>query len=80
MALWIQRSTRCHDFWTGVCRKNTFSGIMYKNDPAIMGYGLFNEPRCPASQSSAVRPADVATAPCSSNLQFAPPRSPVREH
>lgn len=31
-------------------RRNTFNGKLYKNDPAIMGWGLFNEPRCPASQ------------------------------
>lgn len=31
-------------------RKNSFSGRLYKNDAAIMGYGLFNEHRCPASQ------------------------------
>lgn len=40
-------------------RKNTFNGIQYKNDWAIFGWNLFNEPRCPASQ---------LTAPCTQRI------------
>ena len=36
-----------------MCRKNTFTGIAYQDDWAIMGYDLFNEHRCPASQQGA---------------------------
>lgn len=38
--------------WLCLCRKNTFNGILYKNDWAIFAWNLFNEPRCPASQLS----------------------------
>ena len=34
--------------------KNSFNGLLYKNDPTIMGWGLFNEMRCPASQMTSV--------------------------
>jgi hypothetical protein len=32
-------------------RKNTYSGIAYADDPAILGYDLMNEPRVPADPS-----------------------------
>mmetsp|Transcript_17410 Transcript_17410/g.52191 ORF Transcript_17410/g.52191 Transcript_17410/m.52191 type:complete len:428 (+) Transcript_17410:254-1537(+) len=32
-------------------RVNSFNNIQYKNDWAIFAWGLFNEPRCPASQN-----------------------------
>lgn len=41
------------------CRNNTFSGIQYQDDWAIFGWDLFNEPRCPASQTGT---------PCTSTL------------
>ena len=28
-----------------MCRRNTVNGLLYKNDPTIYAYGLFNEPR-----------------------------------
>jgi len=28
-----------------VLRRNTVNGRLYKNDPTIYAYGLFNEPR-----------------------------------
>jgi hypothetical protein len=31
-------------------RKNTVNGLLYKDDPAILGWNIFNEMRCRASQ------------------------------
>ncbi|GAX76574.1 hypothetical protein CEUSTIGMA_g4020.t1 [Chlamydomonas eustigma] len=35
-----------------VTRKNTFNGLMYKNDPTVFMWDVFNEPRCPACPST----------------------------
>jgi len=32
-------------------RKNTFTGIEYRNDPTIFGWELINEPRCMTDRS-----------------------------
>lgn len=34
-------------------RRNSFNGIQYKNDWAIMAWDMLNEPRCPAAQNGA---------------------------
>ncbi len=36
-------------------RKNTINGKIYKDDPAIMMWDLFNEPRCPGEQGAKKR-------------------------
>ncbi|GBF87772.1 mannan endo-1,4-beta-mannosidase [Raphidocelis subcapitata] len=36
-----------HHIWTLVTRVNPFTGLAYKDEPAIFGWSLFNEPRCP---------------------------------
>lgn len=41
-------------------RNNTFNGIAYKDDWAIFGWGLYNEPRCPASQNVSALPCTTA--------------------
>ena len=40
-------------FSTLLNRKNAFSGVAWKDDPAIFGFDLFNEPRCPFGQDKA---------------------------
>lgn len=37
-----------------MCSKNSFNGLLYKNEPTILGWGLFNEMRCPANQMTPV--------------------------
>ncbi len=32
-------------------RQNSYNGITYADDPAILGYDLMNEPRLPADPS-----------------------------
>lgn len=32
-------------------RTNTFTGVQYKNDPAVFGWNLYNELRCPSAQN-----------------------------
>ncbi len=40
-------------------RKNVFTGRAWKDEPAIFGFNLFNEPRCPAAQDKAGCPKEV---------------------
>ena len=54
----IRSMVRNH-FTTLLNRKNTFSGVAWKDDPAIFGFNLFNEPRCPFGQDKAGCPAKV---------------------
>lgn len=48
-------------FSTLLNRRNVFTGLQWKDDPAIFGFDLFNEPRCPFGQDKAGCPKDVTS-------------------
>ncbi|GAX85334.1 hypothetical protein CEUSTIGMA_g12751.t1 [Chlamydomonas eustigma] len=44
-------STYRHHMQTITLRRNTFTGLLYKDDPTILAWDLVNEPRCEGRQS-----------------------------